>query len=582
MNRVYFMQRLLMVFLSCLYISPTFAQINLKVDINGVSDDIASNVRLFLSIEQQKNHALLSEARLRRLHKRSPKEISDALQPYGFYRPNIESKLTQPAPKQWQVTYNIDPGPALRIGQFNFVISEEMRNDPEFQTLIQKPPLHIGGVFNHLVYEKLKTDLARLAAERGYFSARFVEHRVEIDLDKYEARVNLNYDGGPRYRFGEMILKQDVLDPALLRRYIPFEKGSPYNLAELIDLQQALNDTEYFQSVEVSPGQAQIDSIDIPVNIELRPRKRHQYSIGLGYGTNTGVRTKFGWKVSPFNDRGHRFDTEAEVSEIGYRVSAHYRVPVMNPRTDQIVYTAEIDNEKTESSDSTVKTIGVSLNRTRNTWRESIFLNYQQEKFVIAEDRGVSDLLIPGVSWSRTWGQGVIYTIDGLRLDISLRGASKQLISDTDFFQFQGGIKTISPLGRNDRIITSGKLGATWTQEFHQLPSTIRFFAGGAQSVRGYKYESLGPKDANGEVIGGRYLVLGSIEYEHSFSSKWGAALFYDVGNAIDDFGDELEHGAGFGFRWKSPVGAIRIDLANAVSRDGHPWRLHINIGPDL
>ncbi len=582
MNRMYIILRLLMVVLSCLHFSPSHAQINVKVDINGVSGDIASNVRLFLSVEQQKNHALLSEARLRRLHKKAPKEISDALQPFGYYRPSIESKLTQPASKQWLASYTINPGPPLPIGQFNFTISEEMRNDPEFQLLLQKLPLRSGGVFNHLEYEKLKADLARLAAERGYFSARFVEHRVEIDLDKYEARVNLNYDGGPRYRFGEMILKQDVLDPALLRRYIPFEKGSPYNLAELIDLQQALNDTEYFQSIEVSPGQPQVDTFEIPVNVMLKPRKRHQYSIGLGFGTNTGARTKFGWQVSPLNAHGHRLDTEAKVSEIGYSVSARYRVPVLNPRTDQIVYSTGIVNEKTDSSDSTVKTIGVSLNRTRNTWRESIYLNYQQEKFVIADDRGISDLLIPGVNWSRTWGQDVIYTIDGLRLDIGLRGASKQLLSDTDFFQLQGGIKAISPLGRHDRIIASGRLGATWTQEFNQLPSTVRFFAGGAQSVRGYTYQSLGPKDANGEVLGGQYLVLGSIEYEHSFSSKWGVALFYDAGNAIDNLDDKLERGAGFGLRWKSPVGPVRIDFANAISRDGHPWRMHINIGPDL
>lgn len=582
MSRLNIILRILLIFLSCLYYMPSYAQINVKVDINGVSGDIADNVRLFLSIEQQKTHALLSEARLRRLHKRAPKEISDALQPFGYYRPAIDSALTQPAPNQWLASYTIKPGVAIPIAQFNLSISEEMRNDPEFQALLLNIPLRQGGIFNHLEYEKMKTDLARLAAERGYFSARFTEHRVEIDLDKYEARVNVNYQGGPRYRFGEILLQQDVLDPNLLLRYIPFEKGSPYHLAELVDLQQALNDTEYFQSIEVSPGKPQADSTEIPVSVMLKPRKRHQYTIGLGFGTNTGMRTKFGWQVSPVNRRGHRLNTEAKVSEIGYSVSAHYRVPVLNPRTDQIVYTAGIVNEDTDTSDSTVKTIGATLNRSHNDWRQSIYLNYQQEKFVIAEDRGISDLLIPGINWSRTWGQNVIYTIDGLRFDIGLRGASKKLFSDTDFFQLQGGIKSITPLGRHDRIIVHGRLGATWTQEFNQLPTTVRFFAGGAQSVRGYTYQSLGPKDANGEVIGGQYLMLGSIEYEHSFTNKWGGALFYDAGNAIDNLDDKLERGAGFGLRWKSPIGPVRIDLANAISRDGHPWRLHINIGPDL
>ena len=110
----------------------------------------------------------------------------------------------------------------------------------------------------------------------------------------------------------------------------------------------------------------------------------------------------------------------------------------------------------------------------------------------------------------------------------------------------------------------------------------MRFFTGGAQSVRGYAYQSLGPVDANGEVTGGKYLVVGSIEFEHSFKNKWGVAAFYDVGNAINDISDDLKKGTGIGVRWKSPVGPVRIDLASAISLEGNPWRIHITIGPDL
>jgi translocation and assembly module TamA len=176
----------------------------------------------------------------------------------------------------------------------------------------------------------------------------------------------------------------------------------------------------------------------------------------------------------------------------------------------------------------------------------------------------------------------LIHTLDGLRLDIGMRGASKQVVSDTNFFQLQGGIKGITPLGNHNRLIARGRLGATRTDEFHLLPSSVRFFAGGAQSVRGYAYQSLGPKDAAGKVVGGKYLMVGSVELEHSFNAQWGMALFYDGGNAIDNIEDKLERGAGFGVRWQSPVGPVRIDLASAVTRDGKPWRLHITIGPDL
>ncbi len=579
---MYTVQRMLLALLVWLCSATLYAQTNVNVVINGLDKPLEDNARLFLSIEQQKDHALISEGRLRRLHKKAVQEISSALQPFGYYRPIIKTELTQPTPDHWQATYTIDPGPPLPVGQFNFELSEEMRKDPEFQMLIQNLPLRKGDVFNHLKYENIKTSLANLAAERGYFSAHFVEHRIEIDLDNYEARIHLRYDGGPRYRFGEVLLEQDVLDPEFLRRFIPFDRGAPYALYELIDLQQALNDSDYFQTVEVSPAQPQPDSDEIPVTVMLTPRKRHRYSFGLGYGTDTGPRAKFGWGIPRLNRTGHRFNTDARVSVIGYSLSAHYRVPVLNPRTDQMVYSAGAVNEKTVSSDTTLYTIGASLNRSRGPWRESVSLNYQQEDYIIADIPGTSSLLIPSANWSRIWGRNFIYTLDGLRFDIGLRGASKKLISDTDFFQLQGGIKAITSLGHRDRIITRGRLGSTWTQDFHQLPPSVRFFAGGAQSVRGYAYQSLGPVDNNGKVVGGKYLLVGSIEYEHAFNGKWGAALFYDAGNAIDSFDDELERGAGFGLRWKSPVGPVRIDFASALTREGRPWRLHINIGPDL
>lgn len=572
----------LLLLLACLHATVLHAQTGIEVVISGVSEELEKNVRLLLSIEQQKDFALISEGRLRRLHKKAPREITNALQPFGYYRPVINTELNQTSAEQWRAHYRIDPGPPILIGEFAFAISESMRHDPEFQTLIENFPLRQGAIFNHSAYESIKASLAKLAYERGYFNARFVDHSVAIDLDAYEARVHLNFDGGERYHFGEVLIKQDVLDADLLQRYLPFKVGAPYSLDELIDLQQGLNDSDYFQSVEVSPGTPQDELLAVPVNVALTPRKRHRYTLGLGYGTDTGARTKIGWAMPRVNNKGHRFDSELKVSEIGYSIGAHYRVPVLNPRTDQIVYSAGVVNETTDSSESTVRTVGVSLNRSRHEWRESISLNYQQEDFVIADVSGDSTLLIPGISWSRTWGDDFINTFDGLRFDISLRGASEQVVSDTNFAQAQGGLKFINSLNDRTRIITRGSLGSTWTQTFEQLPSSVRFFAGGAQSVRGYAYQSLGPVDQNGEVVGGKHLMVGSIELEHNFGGQWGMAIFYDGGNAIDDLADDLEQGAGFGFRWKSPIGPVRIDFASAITQDGNPWRLHINIGPDL
>jgi translocation and assembly module TamA len=569
----------LALYLSCL---PVVAQTQVTVEIKGISTELETNVRLLLSIEQQKNHPLITTGRLQRLHQKALQEISSALQPFGYYRPKIESSLIKSNSGIWQASYIIAAGPPLPISEFNFLISSEMSEDPEFVKLLKNNRLQTGSSFNHLKYEEFKADLAKLSIELGYFNAKFTEHRVEIDLDSYTARVYLNYAGGSRYYFGEVSMQQDVLNDELLQRFIPFNRGDYYSLDKLIDFQQALNDTDYFQTADVSARKTKPTNNEVPITVSLKPRKKHRYETGLGFGTDTGARARFRWLMPRVNKSGHRFNADLEVSELGHSAIASYRVPVFNPRTDQVIYSISETREKFEDTDSTLISLGVSLKHSRGKWRETLAINYQQEDFVSGDDQGNSTLLIPGISWSRTWGSNFINVFDGIRFDLSLSGANESLQSDTDFEQFQVGLKFINSLNSRNRVITRGVFGTTITPSFEQLPSSVRFFSGGAQSVRGFRFQSLGPTDNNGEVVGASNLVLGSIEFEHYLNDRWGAAVFIDVGNAIDDLNDDLEKGAGFGLRWKSPIGPVRIDLASAVSRDGNPWRIHINIGPDL
>lgn len=563
-------------------VQQLYAQSNVNIIINGVNNELEENIRLYLSLEQQKDHALFSDERIRRLFKKSHQEISKAVQPYGFYRAEIHSKLEQIEASQWQATYTINSGKAIPIHRFDFNINEAVRQDLEFKSVTDNPPFKMGDTFNHLKYENFKNSLAKVATERGYFDARFTSHQVEVNLNSYEANIKLHFNAGQRYQFGEIIFDSGTLKPELLKRYLTFEQGSPYSIYDLLKLQQSLTDSEYFKSVEISPGTPESDTLEVPVNIKLTPRKKHRYSLGLGYGTDTGARAKFSWEIPRLNASGHRINTDTRVSDLGYSLDFRYRVPLLKPRTDELVYSAGIVNEKTDTNESTIRTVGSSINRSHGYWRESLALNYQQEDFTVADEQGRSSLLIPTFNWSRIWGSNFIYTLDGLRFNIGIRGASEKLISDSSFFQLQSSLKAISKLGKKHRLIARGQLGSTWTDDFLQLPSSVRFFAGGAQSVRGYAYESLGPVNSSGEVIGGQHLMIGSLEVEHALSEKWAAAIFYDAGNAIDNFNDKLERGAGVGIRWKSPIGAIRVDLATAISDEDRPWRIHINIGPDL
>jgi translocation and assembly module TamA len=127
-----------------------------------------------------------------------------------------------------------------------------------------------------------------------------------------------------------------------------------------------------------------------------------------------------------------------------------------------------------------------------------------------------------------------------------------------------------------------GELGATAVDDFDALPASQRFFAGGDRSVRGFGLNQLSPVNAEGDLIGGRHLAFVSAELEYDLRERWVIDVFTDAGNAFDHFGDPLEYSVGVGLRWRSPIGLIGGDVAQALSVDGQGLRLHFSVRPEL
>ena len=244
-----------------------------------------------------------------------------------------------------------------------------------------------------------------------------------------------------------------------------------------------------------------------------------------------------------------------------------------------------MSNDYLPTSKSETFLFGVSRSIDRgNNWLETLYLNYQTENYSIAGESGNSVLLLPGITMSKVSADNRIYPLRGIRLLVDVRGANPAVVSNAQYLQVRAQAKFVHKLFGKGRILLRGDVGATRFGALRNLPPSERFFAGGDQSVRGYAYNSLGPRNALGQVIGGEQLLVGSVEYEQRFTDKWSGAVFYDTGNAINNWQDALKEGAGFGVRWRSPIGPIRFDLAWAISEHINPWqpRLHINVGPDL
>lgn len=561
-------------------LAPHAAGARVEVVVEGVSGAVQRNVLERLGIERQKDIPDLSDGRIRRLHEKAPDEIRLALQPFGYYRPVIEAELA-PAEGGWRASYRIDPGPPVAIRELDLQLTGEATGDERFQALLEQFPVKRGAALNHATYEDAKRALQSLAAERGYLDARFTRQEVRVDLAAYAADIALHFDTGPRYRFGPVTIAQDILDPAFVARFVPFRRGDPYATGALLELQGALGDSDYFANVEVLPHPEQAVAREVPIEVRLEPRKPDKYSLGIGYGTDTGARGSLGWERRYLNPEGHRLRSDLQLSEIKNSLTAAYIIPMRDPRTDYISFNAGIFDEDTETAESEIRTFGVSKVRARGKWRETTSLNFHNEKFDIGGETGSSTLVLPGISWMRVRADDRVYAARGSRLTLEVRGGANSLGSDTSFVQTRAQAKFIRRLGTG-RVIARADIGASRVTEFSELPASVRYFAGGDQSVRGYAYNTLGPMNDAGAVVGGRHLLVGSLEYEHRLAGNWSAAAFYDIGNAIDDFSDPLRKGAGIGLRWKTPVGQIRVDIAEALGEPGRPRRFHLTIGPDL
>jgi translocation and assembly module TamA len=165
---------------------------------------------------------------------------------------------------------------------------------------------------------------------------------------------------------------------------------------------------------------------------------------------------------------------------------------------------------------------------------------------------------------------------------VEVKGADKNIISDATFAQAQAGMKAIASVFDKWRLIGRFTLGGTAVDSIDELPPSLRFYAGGDQSVRGYAYKSIGTTDASGTVIGGRYLLVGSMEVERKVNDMWSVAAFYDTGQAMDSLNVDLKKSVGIGGRVALPFGQIRLDIAMPLLEEEHAFRIHFNIGADL
>jgi len=406
-----------------------------------------------------------------------------------------------------------------------------------------------------------------------------------VDLDEYEARAVLRLETGPRYRFGGVRFEGTHFDRRLLDRFVPFEEDDPFLLEQLLAVQLGLGSSPYFRTVELSTLRDEASDLRIPVVVSLEHRARTGVSAGAGYGTDSGARGTLTWDRRWLGEGGDRLHGELRVSLARRTASGTYIVPVGRRADDEVALTlAGQDDESLEDARSRQLQASVGYAHTRGGWRETVSLGINSEWSEVGNLRSRSTLVLPGIAWSRSRSDDAVVPTRGSSLSLRLTGTHEALVSDVSFARAHLRARVVRSPVQRGRIIARLDVGAVVVDEFATLPVSHRFFAGGDQSIRGFAFGAVGPTNAEGDVVGGRYLATASAEYEHYVVGPVGVAVFADVGNAFGPLSGRLslERGVGTGLRWRSPIGPVKLDVAWALTREGDPVRLHFNVGAGL
>ncbi len=562
-----------------LLLPAAFAQAG-EVVLNGVEGDLARSLRAGLSINSLNPNA--STVMVRRRHAMAEKELRTGLQAFGYYQPVISGNLNLAENKKWVAEYTIDPGRrhAWKVSEIHLTRETEtpppwllsVRNDA--QKLVGKP-------LDHRDYEKLKSRLIESAENQGYLDANFRINRLEIDRDAGTARAVIELDQGPQYRFGRIRIEQKILDDAFLQRFNPITEGELFSTDKLLDLRLRLYDLNYFRSVNFrSARQAENQTVD--VDIVAEERKPQRWQIGVGYGTDTGPRISSAVEFRYLNRLGHSADAEARLSEVKTELGIRYTLPTGPEPGANWAFRSQRLTEQLGDTETTTLRTGLSRNRVFGQRLYNYYLNYEGERFTFSGDLTQTDLVIPGVSLTLRQKDDLLLPRRGYSFIADVHGAWDWLFSSTSFVQAQINASWIHPLSARSRLLLRGRAGANWLDEQEDLPATQRFFAGGDNSIRGYDYRRIAPRDKNNDVVGGKYLQTASIEVDHLVWRDYGLAVFHDLGSASDKWLQDLVSSTGVGFRWATPIGMVRIDFAVPHDDPDTRFQLHVGIGGEL
>jgi translocation and assembly module TamA len=534
----------------------------------------------------------IDREQLQRLVRVAPEQIRTLVATDGYYSPVVSARLDRETGVPL-VQVKVEPGEPVRVGEIDLELQGFAAN-PEVNAMKDTWTLKKGRVFRQEEWESAKRALLRSVVQTRYPRAQLVDSQATVDPEAHLANLHVVIESGPEMRFGELRIEGLKRYPeSVVRNLNQIHPGDYYSEAALQSYQSRLQDTGYFASVEVSGDMSAIlsEQLDaaamtpeqnaaaamapLPLLVRVVENKRKNVSAGVGYSTNTGNRASLTYDdLSVF---GLRMKSALTLETKKQTATSNFYFPVTPEGYNDSI------GASFERSDISGEVTSVASVAGKRTWgtpllERNLTLELLTETKTVGGVPSSQSKSLPltyGVTWRKL--DNLLFPTKGYALNAQLGGALLPILTDEAFVRgYLRGVAYL-PLGSSSNAIFRGEAGALASRDKSGVPAVYLFRAGGDQSVRGYAYQELGVP-VNGATTGGRYLATASAEYQYWFKPSYGAAIFYDAGNAGDTVSAlHPKSGYGIGARWKSPVGPINVDVAygHAVQK----YRLHFSLG---
>jgi translocation and assembly module TamA len=511
------------------------------------------------------------------LVRRARREIADLLATEGYF--NARVRIDRSDAVAWRVA--VEPGPRARIAavtlDFTGAIAgggDEGRN--EVQALRSGWRLPVGEPFRQAQWDAAKQALLDTVSARRYAAARIVHSRAEVDPEAATVKLSLTVDSGPAFYLGALqITGVSDLPADLVQRYSTLKPGAPYDRDALLAFQSGLQNTPHFASVIVDIDRDPALAAAVPVRVQVTEAKPKTLGFGAGFSSNTGYRVEASYRDVNLLQRGWELNTGLRLEQLRQSAYADVFLPPEGRHRDSVG--ALIDRSDVEGLKIASEAVGVARKTVRGDIETLLALRLQRER--VQPDGAASsehNTLTANWTWVRRAVDNLLDPRRGNVLEFQVGGGSSIALSDQNFVRLYGRLVHYQPVAERDVVILRAEGGATLAPSRDGIPQDFLFRTGGAQTVRGYAYQSLGVREGDA-TVGGRYMGAMSAEYVHWFRPDWGTAVFVDVGDAADTRSDfSLRTGYGLGARWRSPAGPLAADLA--WGQDEQRLRLHFSV----